>query len=456
MGQLFIGIILIAIAAVIGWFGSQFATTGYQQIHEKYFAQKSSVLEGLTPDDVRKIIFEEQINLPSPPSRDFVNAEETSPISAQFALVKGDVDVFYAEAENAYKDGNYFKALKYYEKAVRLIELPVIRIALGSTLITIGEYKKAIEQANIAIEHIESIPIAEREESKAQIHNLKGIAYLEDREYQSAEENFLTSLQYRKELAEDRSEKELQDLGGAYINLAIAEQRLEKFSQSLENLGIALEIFKELYQKNPSENVNFLAMTYYNIASYHNSWGDGERLQKATDNYKEAKELYEQSGNLSGIVACLINLGTLGKQNADIMRLVQMGMPIKLPVSYDQQMERSNTLFSEAIQILTKSSEIESTHNQDLGSVFDTYGVFLMDWKKYTDSEHYLKKAVEIKRPIAKSDIAHSFISLSGSLINLGKLYTIQKNIICLKNSMRKRKIFLKKLLLTISKCIYC
>jgi len=375
------------------------------------------------------------INYPQPPKVDRLKADKSSPIHEQFKLAKNEIENFYNKAEIAYKEKNFEKALIYYKKSAQIIELPVVLLAIANTHLVLRNFGESLQEAEKASRNVESVPQEDRMKFQADIYNLMGIASLEEKKYIEANKHFNNSLKLLRELSRGKAKEALADLAGALNNIAIVEQRLGRFENAEKQLKESKDIFNNLSNENPARFYNNLAMAYYNLGSLEDEWHKPDRLQNAITYFQNAIELYRKNGkkslaeNKQMVGLCLLRLGGLHSNDAQIkafasVPLKAIGFPI--PVKYEDAYKAADNCYNKAINIFEELSQNEPKfYSPDLGTTLNSYGTFLIDWKHYEKASQYLGRALEIRKSIANDNTKTSLENLAGTLINIGKLSTI-------------------------------
>jgi len=198
-------------------------------------------------------------------------------------------------------------------------------------------------------------------------------------------------------LEESKKTQYFKGMGEAYKNKASIEMNSSRLLESASNLDSALQIWKVLLHKDPS-NKNFLEMesrTYNNFGLVYKKL---EKLNVALDYYLKSLKIAEKISDKKLISICFVNIGSVYKDIPDQ----------NLALEYYR---KANKISEELNDLET---QLASFHN---------IGIIFSDKKLFDSARWYLKKSLKLKMDLKnRRGISISYNSLGNLFLNLNQV----------------------------------
>ena len=304
--------------------------------------------------------------------------------------------LFYQMAMYAYRQGNAFKAKKYYTQALEMTKafLGESHSSVASTLnnlglawISLGENKKAIEYFEQALEMTKAV-LGESHPSVASVLNNLGVTWNSLGEKKKAIEYFEQALEMKKAVLGESHPSVAETLN----NLGTAWSDLGEKKKAIEYHEKALEMTKAVFgESHPS-----VAGTLHNLG---NAWSELGENKKAIEYHEKALEMKKAFLGEShpSVAKTLNNLGNAWSSLGEKKKAIEY---------YEQALEMKKAFFGES-----HPSVADTLHN--LGTAWSELG----EKKKATQ---YYEKALEM----TKAFFGESHPSVADTLNNLGNAWS--------------------------------
>ena len=350
-----------------------------------------------------------------------------------------------------------------------------IHIVLGEAYLKKGDFSKAQEEINKAIEaytilakdmptiknkiaeaYLLLARIAEECEDHANAANNyfnAGKYYQEQNNFKPCEESYKQAYEIYVRLAEKNPEAYEQDLATSCNNLGNLYSDLNRYTEAEEYHKRAYEIRSRLTEKNPEAYEPNLATSCNNLG---NLYRDLNRYTEAEEYHKRAYEIrsrlaeknpeaYESdlasSCNNLGILYSDLNRYTEAEEYRKRAYEIRSRLAEKNPGVYEPDLAGTcNNLgnlysdlhrYTEAEEYYKRAYEIRSrlteknpeAYESDLAISCNNLGNLYSDLNRYTEAEEYHKRAYEIYARLAEKNPEAYEQDLAMSCNNLGKLY---------------------------------
>ncbi len=209
------------------------------------------------------------------------------------------------------------KSKNWFEQANKFYKDAAIIDENGFTCYNYGYFLQLHRQILEAIDWYEkSLMYITDDYHKATVLNNLGTLQFEKNEFDKAEINFNKALNIRKQLAEKNPKTNLFDVAMTLNNLAGLQNRKNEVDKAETNYNEALGIFKQFANAKLLIYFPEIAMTLNNLAVLQYNKNEFDKAEK---NYNEALGIYKQLAEtipqtyLSGVALTLNNLASLQK-----------------------------------------------------------------------------------------------------------------------------------------------
>ena len=311
-------------------------------------------------------------------------------------LVGNDAERYMELGYDSYKDGDYNKALEYYNKALDIQkqilgekdpDTVASYISIGRIYYVLGSYNKALEYYNKALDIRKQIS-GERHPNTAIIYNNIGGVYYVLGDYNKALEYYKKSLDIQKQVL---GEKHV-DTATSYKIIGAIYDDLSDYNKALEYYNKALDIRKQILgDKHPDTEV-----IYNNIGGIYHSLGD----------YNKALEYLNKS--------LYIQKQILGDKHPDIATSYNnIGGVYSSIGDYNKALEYLNQALDIRKQILGEKHSDTATSYMSIGGIYHSLG-------DYNKALEYLNKSLYIQKQI----LGDKHPNIAASYNNIGEVYS--------------------------------
>ena len=295
--------------------------------------------------------------------------------------------------------GEYKKAVKYYEKSIEIERTldknhPDLGASYNDIALVyndIGEYSMALEYYEKDIE-IKKVALPKNNPDLATSYNNIALVYDNMSEYSKALEYYEKS----HKIYEITLPKNHRNLAVSYNNIASVYDDMGEYSKALEYYEKSFEIKKIALPKNHPD----MATSYNNIALMYNNMGE----------YSKALEYYEKSIEIMKIA--------LPKNHPDLAASYN-----NIALVYDDTGE-----YSKALEYYEKSFEIKKIalpkNHPHLASSYNNIALVYINMGEYSKALEYYEKSIEIKKialPKNHPDLAASYCGIALVYNNMKK-----------------------------------
>ena len=298
-----------------------------------------------------------------------------------------------------YSVGKYEEALHFAEKAKQTanklvsksknrIVILVLKKALARTHNTIGNiYSDQGIYPDALQNYFTSLKIKEEIGDKkgiASAYNNIGIVYKTQGNYTDALNSYKASLKIKERLGDK------QGIASSYNNIGNIYHIQGDFAKALENYSNSLQLFKEIdFKPGITSLYNNIGGVYFNQAEEEpNKTKKNLLFSNARDNYNASLALFEAISDKRGVVASLINIGTIELKQKNIAKAKEYSNRAFSLSKYDERGEILKDVYNLLAQIET------SVGNYKLA--FDYYKVFIQ-LRDSIFNEENTKKTVQMQ-----------------------------------------------------------
>ncbi|MBI2280860.1 MAG: tetratricopeptide repeat protein, partial [Bacteroidetes bacterium] len=286
-------------------------------------------------------------------------------------------------AENAKQSANKFIVENSNKNTTKILKKGLAKAhnTVGNIYSDQGIYPDALQNYYISLKIKEKIGDTK---GIASAYNNIGIVYKTQGNYTDALNSYKTSLKIKKQLGDK------QGIASSYNNIANIYHIQGNFSQAIENYSNSLQLFKEL------DFIPGITFLYNNIGGVYFNQAEQEKdsnkkntlFSNARDNYNASLALFEEISDKRGVVASLINLGTIDLKQKNIPKAKEYANRA-LALSKN---EKSGEMLKDIYNLLAQIETSFGNYKQ----AFDFYKVFIQ-LRDSIFNEENTKKTVQMQ-----------------------------------------------------------
>ncbi|MFQ5914729.1 MAG: tetratricopeptide repeat protein [Nitrospinota bacterium] len=244
----------------------------------------------------------EQLN--NPPLED-VRSEVEREIASELETKGYDVLSLYTEGNRLYETHRYPEAVEKFQAALKIVDVPSFRIALGNSLVITGQLDKAFEQYSTSLKDYRKT--ANKTGEASDLGNI-GNVHSQGRELQEALQSHEAALKIHRQIGNRLGE------ANALNNIGVVHGQREELHKALKAFEEAREIHRHI--KDPLGEANALG----NIGNVHFQHGE---LEKALESHESALKIHRQIGNPLGKAQDLGNIGNVQRDRGELEMALQ-------------------------------------------------------------------------------------------------------------------------------------
>ncbi len=324
--------------------------------------------------------------------------------------------------EDEAKKESHAKAVEYYERKKEIlgeniddtVEVLYHKVKSNPTKELVDEIldvKKKIQPVHYGFKRLievgEELKALVEEEYKAPILVVLGMLYADLGRFEEAEHAYTEALEIYKELADKNTDAYKPEVATTQNNLGLLYADLGRFEEAETAYTEALEIRKELADQNPDEYNPAVASTQNNLGILYRKLG---RFEEAETAYTEALEIRKK----------------LAEKNPDAYNPAVASTQNNLGVLFDDlgRFEEAETAYTEALEIYrVLADKNPDAYNPAVADTQNNLGILYRKLGRFEEAEHTYTEALEIRKKLADKNPDAYTPDVAMTQNNLGTLY---------------------------------